>query len=181
MNVVHLKYAVEVEKTGSISQAAENLFMAQPNLSKAIKELENNLGITIFKRTSKAVSYTHLFDPGATKSICYVDGDLSEWKGVTPITKTKDISLSMMYDERNLYLRIHKENLNLEKDTIYVPLNITPKSGAFTDETNHLTYTRPVDFVAVIQGKGNSRVLVQDYYHTAKALYLSLIHISRDL
>ena len=111
------------------------------------------------------------FDPGATKSICYVDGDLSEWKGVTPITKTKDMSLSMMYDERNLYLRIHKENLNLEKDTIYVPLDITPKSGAFTDETNHLTYTRPVDFVAVIQGKGNSRVLVQDYYHTAKALY----------
>lgn len=58
MNVVHLKYAVEVEKTGSISQAAENLFMAQPNLSKAIKELENDLGITIFKRTSKGVEPT---------------------------------------------------------------------------------------------------------------------------
>ena len=58
MNVVHLKYAVEVEKTGSISQAAENLYMAQPNLSKAIKELENNLGITIFKRTSKGVAPT---------------------------------------------------------------------------------------------------------------------------
>lgn len=58
MNIVHLKYAVEVEKTGSISQAAENLFMAQPNLSKAIKELENNLGITIFKRTSKGVKAT---------------------------------------------------------------------------------------------------------------------------
>lgn len=58
MNVIHLRYAVEVDKTGSISQAAENLFMAQPNLSKAIKELENNLGITIFKRTSKGVEST---------------------------------------------------------------------------------------------------------------------------
>lgn len=58
MNVVHLKYAVEVEKTGSISQAAENLYMAQPNLSKAIKELENNLGIKIFKRTSRGVVVT---------------------------------------------------------------------------------------------------------------------------
>lgn len=58
MNVVHLRYAVEVEKTGSISQAAENLYMAQPNLSKAIKELENNLGIIIFKRTSKGVAAT---------------------------------------------------------------------------------------------------------------------------
>lgn len=55
MNTLHFKYAVEVEKTGSISQAAENLFMAQPNLSKAIRELEDTLGITIFRRTSKGV------------------------------------------------------------------------------------------------------------------------------
>lgn len=55
MNTLHFKYAVEVEKTGSISQAAENLFMAQPNLSKAIKELEDTLDISIFKRTSKGV------------------------------------------------------------------------------------------------------------------------------
>lgn len=55
MNTLHFKYAVEIEKTRSITQAAENLYMAQPNLSKAIKELENTLGITIFKRTSKGV------------------------------------------------------------------------------------------------------------------------------
>ena len=55
MNTLHFKYAVEIEKTRSITQAAENLYMAQPNLSKAIKELENNLGITIFRRTSKGV------------------------------------------------------------------------------------------------------------------------------
>ena len=41
MNTLHFKYAVEIEKTRSITQAAENLYMAQPNLSKAIKELEN--------------------------------------------------------------------------------------------------------------------------------------------
>ncbi len=55
MNTLHLKYAVEIEKTLSITQAAENLYMAQPNLSKAIKELESSLGITIFRRTSKGV------------------------------------------------------------------------------------------------------------------------------
>ena len=48
MNLLHLKYAVEIEKTGSITKAANNLFMGQPNLSKAIKELENEIGITIF-------------------------------------------------------------------------------------------------------------------------------------
>ena len=55
MNTQHLKYAVEVERTGSITQAADNLYMAQPNLSKAIKELEDTLGISIFRRTSKGV------------------------------------------------------------------------------------------------------------------------------
>lgn len=55
MNTLHFKYALEVLKTGSISHAAENLFMAQPNLSKAIKELEETLGIAIFQRTSKGV------------------------------------------------------------------------------------------------------------------------------
>ncbi len=55
MNTLHFKYAVEVERTRSITQAAENLFMAQPNLSKAIKELEDTLGVEIFERTPKGV------------------------------------------------------------------------------------------------------------------------------
>ena len=38
MNLTFLKYAVEVEKTGSISLAARNLYLGQPNVSKAIKE-----------------------------------------------------------------------------------------------------------------------------------------------
>lgn len=58
MNTMHLRYAVEIEKTGSISQAANNLFMSQPNLSKAIKELEAALHITIFQRSSKGVTPT---------------------------------------------------------------------------------------------------------------------------
>ncbi len=58
MNLQHLSYALEVEKTGSISKAAENLYMNQPNLSKAIKELETMIGVPLFKRTTKGVSST---------------------------------------------------------------------------------------------------------------------------
>lgn len=58
MNTLHLKYAIEVERTCSITQAAENLFMGQPSLSKAIKELEDTLGYSIFERTSKGVTPT---------------------------------------------------------------------------------------------------------------------------
>lgn len=58
MKTSHLKYAVEVEKTGSILKASQNLYMNQPHLSKAIKELEESVGITIFNRTSKGVTPT---------------------------------------------------------------------------------------------------------------------------
>ena len=58
MNVLHMKYAVEVAKAGSINKAAEELLVAQPNLSRSIKELEADLGITIFDRTAHGVSVT---------------------------------------------------------------------------------------------------------------------------
>jgi len=54
-NLQHLKYAVEVERTGSISKAAKNLFMGQPHLSKAIMELEDSIGIAVFNRSPKGV------------------------------------------------------------------------------------------------------------------------------
>lgn len=58
MNILHLKYAVEIAKTGSLNKAAENLYMGQPNLSRAIRELETSLGITIFERTSRGMIVT---------------------------------------------------------------------------------------------------------------------------
>lgn len=58
MNILYLKYAVEIEKSGSLNKAAEHLYMGQPNLSRAIKELESALGITIFVRSAKGMSTT---------------------------------------------------------------------------------------------------------------------------
>ncbi|MBR1393386.1 MAG: LysR family transcriptional regulator [Ruminococcus sp.] len=55
MNLTHLKYMVEVERHGSITKAAAALYMGQPNLSKAIKELELEFGVPIFKRSAKGV------------------------------------------------------------------------------------------------------------------------------
>ncbi len=58
MNILHLKYASEVARTGSLSKAADNLYMAQPNLSRAIRDLEETLGVTIFKRSPKGMVVT---------------------------------------------------------------------------------------------------------------------------
>ncbi len=59
MNILHMKYAVEVAKAGSLSKASETLLIAQPNISRSIKELENDLGITIFERSAKGMFLTH--------------------------------------------------------------------------------------------------------------------------
>lgn len=53
-----MKYAVEVAKEGSINKASEKLLIAQPNLSRSIKELEADLGISIFARSSKGMNLT---------------------------------------------------------------------------------------------------------------------------
>ncbi len=58
MNLLHIKYAVEVADCGSINRAAEKLFVSQPNLSRAIKELETAVGITIFDRSTKGMFLT---------------------------------------------------------------------------------------------------------------------------
>lgn len=59
MNILHMKYAVEVAKAGSINKASEILLIAQPNLSRSIKELEASLGITIFDRSAKGMFLTN--------------------------------------------------------------------------------------------------------------------------
>ena len=58
MNILHMKYAVEVAKWGSLNKAAESLLVAQPNLSRLVKELEVDLGITIFNRSAKGMTLT---------------------------------------------------------------------------------------------------------------------------
>lgn len=55
MTLLQLKYIVTVAEAGTISKAAKLLFIAQPSLTAAIKELEQELGITIFNRTNKGV------------------------------------------------------------------------------------------------------------------------------
>lgn len=58
MNILHMKYALEVAKAGSLNKASETLLIAVPNISRSIKELEADLGITIFDRTTKGMCLT---------------------------------------------------------------------------------------------------------------------------
>lgn len=58
MNLLHMKHALAVAKAGSLGKAAEVLTIAAPNISRSIKELEADLGITIFERTKTGMVLT---------------------------------------------------------------------------------------------------------------------------
>ncbi len=83
MNILHMKYAVEVAKVGSLNKAAETLLIAQPNISRSIKELEADLGITIFDRSSKGMFLT----PEGEKFIGYAKNILKQIEQVEDIYK----------------------------------------------------------------------------------------------
>ena len=56
MTLQQLKYIVTVAETGTLSEAAKELFISQPSLTKSIKELEKEMNISIFDRTNKGVA-----------------------------------------------------------------------------------------------------------------------------
>ena len=55
MTIQQLRYAVMVAEKGTISEAAKALYISQPSLTNALKELEKEIGIAIFQRTNKGV------------------------------------------------------------------------------------------------------------------------------
>ncbi|MDO4616592.1 MAG: LysR family transcriptional regulator [Lachnospiraceae bacterium] len=58
MTLQQVNYVITISETGSLNKAADSLFLSQPSLTNAIRELENELGITIFNRTSRGVTLT---------------------------------------------------------------------------------------------------------------------------
>ncbi|KAF6656149.1 LysR family transcriptional regulator [Paenibacillus polymyxa] len=56
MTLQQLKYVIEVANRGSMNEAAKRLFISQPSLSNAIRDLEEEIHITIFERTNKGIS-----------------------------------------------------------------------------------------------------------------------------
>lgn len=58
MTLQQLNYIITISEIGSINRAADRLYVSQPSLTSAIKELEKELGIVIFNRTGRGVTLT---------------------------------------------------------------------------------------------------------------------------
>ena len=65
MTLQQLKYIVTVAECGNITEAAEKLFIAQPSLTSAIHNIEEEMGITAFIRSNKGV------EPTRTEKRCF--------------------------------------------------------------------------------------------------------------
>ena len=58
MTIQQIKYVITIYETGQFSKAGEKLYVTQPSLSKAVRDLEDELGITIFERMNKGIIVT---------------------------------------------------------------------------------------------------------------------------
>lgn len=107
------------------------------------------------------------FDPGKKKSVCYVDGNVSEWNDDDLVLDNSDLSLSMKQDEKYLYFYIKRKNDN--KMPIYIPIDTTNKSGSKYSSNYNLNFDRNADFLILIDGE-NSEIFVQEYYNVLNAV-----------
>lgn len=58
MTLTQLRYAITIATSNSMNEAAHRLFVSQPSLSASIKELEEEIGIVLFRRTNRGISIT---------------------------------------------------------------------------------------------------------------------------
>ncbi len=115
------------------------------------------------------------FDPGEEESVCYVDGNVSEWAEEDKVIEG-NVELSTKYDEKFMYFLVRKKDLDFESDNIYIPLDITPKSGSNYCKNYGLKFTENADFLIHINGAGNSRMLVQERYESLRSTYSRSIY-----
>ncbi len=112
------------------------------------------------------------FDPGKETSVCYVDGRDDEWTNEDIVSTNNNMKVSMKYDEKFVYFKVDKKGFDINKDKIYIPIDTTQKSGSKACKNFGLKFDRNADFIICINGKNNSRVMVQERYESLRSTYL---------
>ena len=117
------------------------------------------------------------FEPGKEESVCCVDGDPSEWTPEDLVLSREDLELSMKYDEKFLYFLVKKPGFQWEEDTLYIPIDTTPKSGSTYCQEYGVSFERASDFLIVLHGREDSRVLVQQRYEALLSTYSKVYYL----
>lgn len=78
MTLTQLHYMIVIADTKSLNRAAEQLYVSQPSLTSAMKELENELGVTLFYRSGRGVTLTN----DGTEFLLYAKQIYSQYESV---------------------------------------------------------------------------------------------------
>lgn len=174
MNLQHMKHAIEVAKAGSLSKASEALLIAAPNISRSIKELENDLGITIFDRTQNGMKLTpegEEFINFAIEILKQIDDVEKYYKADAP--KKQKFSISV---PRACYISEAFANFSksLSKDDAEVFYKETNSQRVIHNILNHdyklgiIRYAENYDkyFKAMLEEKGFQYELVTEFTYS---------------
>lgn len=110
-------------------------------------------------------------DPGSDRCVSYVDGDDEEWSDDDVVGESGGTTISMKTDEKYLYFMARGEGVG-EGSKLYIPIDTTPKSGSFSSADPAVSFDRAADFLIVVDGVHESRVLVQERYDVLRATSL---------
>lgn len=119
------------------------------------------------------------FDPGLSRMQVLTDGDFEDWAETAPLIEAGGVRLYVQQDARYLYLCVAGEDFSPERDTVLIPVDVTPASGADRYESYALDHG--ADFMICLSGKTDSRVLTQSYYDRYAFLYTDYDREFQDL
>lgn len=111
------------------------------------------------------------FDPGKDESICYVDGDVDEWKKDKPLYSNSNLDLFVKSDEKYVYLMLDTKDFDFTKEKLVIPIDTIDKQGNNSVYDGTLKFSRDADFIIVVDGKDNTKILVDSYYDSFYYMY----------
>lgn len=115
------------------------------------------------------------FEPGKDKSICYVDGEIGEWKDSKPVYTEKNLKLFMKCDEKYMYFMINTNSFNKDKDQVVIPIDTLPNQGNLNYK--ELNFKNGAEFLIIINGESNSKILVDSYYDPYYYIYAKKLNM----
>lgn len=174
MNLLHMKYAIEVAKAGSLNKAAQILLVATPNISRSIKELEGDLQITIFERTASGVKLTpegEEFINFANEILSQIDRVEKHYKAGVPHKRKFSISVPRASYISEAFSQFSKE---LGEEPCEIFYKETNSQRAIHNMVNHdyklgiIRYAENYDkyFKAMLEEKGFGFEIISDFTYS---------------
>ena len=125
------------------------------------------------------------FDPGEKYTLCYPDGDTSDWSGVEPVVENEQGMLYMQSDERYVYILVRSGSYDFNNDTLYIPVDTIAGQGNSTAKAFNLRFDGEADFLIKLHGAGDSHIYVDRYYdafyyHFIESRILADVPLDKD-